>query len=182
MIRLAPDYIKAYRFRGRIWADKGEPGKAIADFTEVIRRDPKDADTYLPARQSVGARSEPDKAMADYTEAIRLAPEEASALHPARRHPRGQGEIDAAIADFDRAIRLDPAGPFAYGGRGRAWDARGIWIRPLPTSTGPFRSTPISPSPTTGRGVTSWLHREEYDKAIRDYTRAIEGDPRIGDA
>ena len=77
----------AYRLRGRAWADKGEPDKAIADFSEAIRLDPKDADTFAQRGEAWRARGEPDKAFADYDQAIRLAPEEASPLCPARQHP-----------------------------------------------------------------------------------------------
>ena len=58
---------------------KEEYDKAIADFTEVIRLDPKAAHAYTGRGGAWSERAEYDKAIADFTEAIRLDPKDADA-------------------------------------------------------------------------------------------------------
>ena len=55
-------------------ATRASYDKAIADFTEAIRLDPKDADAYCNRARAYYSKGEYDKAIADYSEAIRLNP------------------------------------------------------------------------------------------------------------
>ena len=66
-----------YNQRGLAWHVLGEQTKAIADFDQAIRLDPKVAEFHQnrgTARSSLG---EWEKAIIDYNEAIRLNPKEA---------------------------------------------------------------------------------------------------------
>ena len=62
-----------YLDRGRAHAAKGEHDKAIADYTEAIHLDPKDADLYLFRRISYEAKGEHDNAAADFEQVKRLS-------------------------------------------------------------------------------------------------------------
>ena len=55
----APNSAFAYEVRGAAYAAGGEFDKAVADFTESLRIDPKDADAgaMLLARGSTGSRA-----------------------------------------------------------------------------------------------------------------------------
>src|SRR5262249_48895382 len=61
--------------RGNVWSDKGAYDKAILDYTEAIRLNPKDADTYNNRGSMSLQKGAYDKAVADWTEAIRLDPQ-----------------------------------------------------------------------------------------------------------
>ena len=50
--------------------------KAIADFTEAIRLDPKYAEAYCNRGCAYRNKGDYDKAIADFTEAIRLNPKD----------------------------------------------------------------------------------------------------------
>ena len=63
-----------YSKRGGVWFWKGENDKAIADYTEAIRLDPKDPIAYSSRGGAWYNKGENDKAIADCTEANRLDP------------------------------------------------------------------------------------------------------------
>ena len=69
----------AYCERGSTSLDKGEYDKAIADFTEAIRLNPKNANAYSKRGEAYMAKHDYDKCIADCTEAIRLDPKDARA-------------------------------------------------------------------------------------------------------
>ena len=92
-----------YVNRGLAWADKQEYDKAIADFTEAIRLDPKNACAYNNRGMRLGRQEGAfDKAIADFTEAIRLDPKNASAYGNRGLAWGDKKEYDKAIADLHR--------------------------------------------------------------------------------
>ena len=61
--------------------EKGDFDKAIADYTQAIRLDPKDAEAHFGRGCSYSKKGDHDKAIADFTDAIRLNPKHADAYH-----------------------------------------------------------------------------------------------------
>ncbi len=70
---------RAYALRAKIWQALHEYDKAIADFDEAVRRDPKQATFYCDRGTARSYKRQNDQAIADYTEAIRLDPKFATA-------------------------------------------------------------------------------------------------------
>ena len=70
--------------RAAIWAESKEYDKAIADYSEVIRRDPQVIPAYFGRAAVEGEKGEVDKAIADLGTAIQLE-SPASGLVPGAR-------------------------------------------------------------------------------------------------
>ncbi|MBN2021958.1 MAG: trypsin-like peptidase domain-containing protein, partial [Pirellulales bacterium] len=98
-----------------------EYDRAIADYTEAIRLDPKNALAYFFRGFAYRHKHEYDSAIADFTEAIRLDPKDADAYVWRGFAYLRKYEYDRAIADFTEAIRLKPEYALAYSGRGDAY-------------------------------------------------------------
>ncbi len=96
-----------------------EYDKAIADFTEAIRLEPKVAARYAGRGQARYDKGEHDKAIADCNEAIRLDLRNEWAYRVRGQCWRKKAQNDKAIADFTEAIRLSPTYSYAHVYRGR---------------------------------------------------------------
>ena len=101
----------AYRLRARAYVALGQDARAVEDFTEVIRQNPKYAQNYLD-RGLVLQKMNLVEAIADYDEAIRLNPKLAPAYRNRGECWKAKGDLVKAEADFAEAARL---GPKTYG-------------------------------------------------------------------
>src|SRR5262245_43148789 len=68
----APTDAKGFVERGNAWTDKGEWDKAIKDYTEAIRLDPKSVEAFIGRGFALRARGTLDQALKDFDEAVRL--------------------------------------------------------------------------------------------------------------
>jgi len=66
----------AYFWRGVTWRNLDNLQRAIADFTEAIRLDPKYLGAYAWRGQLLGDTGDYDGAVATYTDAIKVIPDE----------------------------------------------------------------------------------------------------------
>ena len=100
-----PKQAVAYNNRGIAYALKGDPDRAIADFTEAIRLDPKSANTFNSRcwARAVAGR-DLAQALADCNELLRLSPDDARVLNSRGLVQFKLGAFDRAIADYSAAI------------------------------------------------------------------------------
>jgi lipoprotein NlpI len=98
----------AFYNRGVAYDDMDEPARALADYDQAIRLDPKNASAFYNRGNSYRAKGERDRAIGDYSAAIGLDPNLAEAFHGRGNVYRDKGEQDRAISDYSEAIRLDP--------------------------------------------------------------------------
>jgi tetratricopeptide (TPR) repeat protein len=163
--------------RADIHTAKGDSDKALADYGEAIRLEPKNAgfrsgraDIYL----KLGDR---DKALADYSEAIQLDPHSAWAFTSRGNLYDSQGEQDKALADFSEAIRLDPRGAWAYAVRGRTYAAKGDFDKGLADCNEAIRLDPKLVHAYLCR-ANAYKAQGNSDKALDDLNQAVQIDPQ----
>ena len=93
---------------GVLYAHKGDNDRAIADFNEAIRLDPKSALTFRNRGDAYTDKGDHDRALADYNEAIRLDPNNALAFCN-----RGRAKLNikeaSGRADIAKARQMDPS-------------------------------------------------------------------------
>ena len=145
---------------------KGDYDKALADYSEAIRLNPKLAEAYDNrgnVYQNKGAHDKAlqrphDKALADYDEAIRLNPAFTMAYNDRGYSHNAKGDHDQALADYAEAIRLKPNSPPPITTGATSLSKKAITTRRLPTSARPFASTRKIPTRTT---AGAWLMLQE---------------------
>jgi tetratricopeptide (TPR) repeat protein len=79
-IRLAHSS-EAYTYRGFGWKRLGDKDKAIADFDEAIRLNPKEALAWRVRGATYAAKADYAHQLADYSESIRVDPENPDSRH-----------------------------------------------------------------------------------------------------
>jgi tetratricopeptide (TPR) repeat protein len=100
-----------YGDRGNAYARKGDYDRAIADYDEAIRLDPKYAlgYNYYNRGNAYNRKGDYDRAIADYDQAIRLYPKHAKAYNNRGEAYEAKNDLDHAIADYDQALKLAPS-------------------------------------------------------------------------
>jgi tetratricopeptide (TPR) repeat protein len=167
----------AYIRRGDIWLDKKEYDRALRDFNEAIRLDPKNAAAYICRGTSWFYKKKLDKALADYNEAIRLDPKHAVAYFDRSIVWFQKKELDKVLADCSEVIRLDPKYAVAYIIRGHVWFEKRELDKALAGYNESIRLDPIFAPAYIGRGHV-WFKKRELDKALADYNEASRLDPK----
>ena len=97
----------ACALRGSLYARNNAYDRAIADFNEAIRLEPK-ASYFLNRGNAYNLKGDPDRAIADYNEALRLEPDLSMAYNNRGVAWRDKGDKERALADFSAAVRIDP--------------------------------------------------------------------------
>ncbi|MBR2594040.1 MAG: tetratricopeptide repeat protein [Firmicutes bacterium] len=135
--------------RGYKYGEEGDYDKAIANYTEAIKRNPDYAAAYNNrgfaynnSKESQKDIAVYNKAIADFNKAIELNPDFAEAYNNRGISYNNLEEYQKDIADFNKAIELNPDFAEAYNNRGVAYHKSG-----------------------------------KHDKAIADYNKAIELNP-----
>ena len=88
------------------YRSKGENDRAIADYNEALRLDPKNAIAYANRGLAYRDKGDTDRAIADYTEAIRLDPKNARAYVNRGLAYEKLADFARARADYNTALGL----------------------------------------------------------------------------
>ena len=118
------DFSLAWSNRGAAWFTQGNLDRAISDFTEAIKTNPKLIIAYKNRAAAWLSKNEFDRAINDYTTVIRLDPKSAAAYIDRANALAKKGDLDRAIADLDKAIELAPEVA------GRVFDPRSTFAKP----------------------------------------------------
>lgn len=168
--------------RGAAYQAQDNATKALADFDEAIRLDPKSARAYCDrAALEDEVLRQADKALADYNEAIRLAPEFHRAYFNRGVHFFVRHDYEHAIVDFNRAVQLMPndGGAYVYcalaysklHNRAQAITEAAAAIKLKPTEPPLFRATDLD--------LRSRAYRilGQKELALRDLREAVHQTP-----
>jgi tetratricopeptide (TPR) repeat protein len=163
--------------QGNTVSNAGDYDRAIADFNEAIRLDPKSSLAFRSRGDSYTNKGDHNRAIADYSEAIRLDSNDALALSARGVAYATKGDYDRAIADFNRAIRLDPKSAHAFRNRGVVYATKGDNDRAIADFNRAIRLDPKSALALSARGV-AYANKGDNDQAIADFNEAIRLDPK----
>jgi len=151
--------------------------KAIADYTEAIKSDPKWAVPYAKRGDLYDDKGDQDRAIADLSDAIRLDPDYGWAYAIRGYIYDQQGQHDNAIADYTQSLRIDPKDAGTIANRGWTRRKKGDLDGAFADFNEAIRVDPKFVRAYYNRGL-AWNDRVDYDRAIADFNEAIRLDPK----
>ena len=144
---------------GKRAAAKGDLDRAVQNFSEAIRIDPKFPDSYSERGQALFKLGETERAIADYSAAIQRNPQHGAALRARGMAYLYRGSTDLALTDLSSAIDL--------------------------AENDPSLMTPIELFYARRSRATIYGTRLQYDREIADCTALIDSylrDPSVAQA
>jgi len=161
----------AYDSRGTAWHAKGDNDRAIADYTEAIKLNPKDALAYDNRGTAWRDKGDLDRALADYNVSIKLNPNSASAYNNRGNIRRERGDFQRALRDYAEAIGLDPKFALVYSNRALIWHAGGDSGRAIADCT---EAIGLDPNTTACYRIRGYAYFEggDFAAAAEDLRRA----------
>jgi protein O-mannosyl-transferase len=182
VIEKAPGLVPtAYHNRGLAFKDRGLPERAIEDFNEVIKLDPKSPNNYNSRGLAYRELGQFNRALEDFTTAITRDPQFADAYTNRGWTFKQMGQRERAMQDYDRAIELNPARHIVYNNRGMAFQELGRFDLAIEDFTTALDLDPFYAEAYTNRGL-AFEQSGRRDQAFEDYTSAIKADPSFANA
>jgi tetratricopeptide (TPR) repeat protein len=100
--------------RAKKHEDKKDPQKAIDEYSQAIKLDPKNTAAYGHRGILYHDKGERQKALADFSKVIELDPKSKPAYLRRAMVYNESGDRHKALADFSKAIELDPRDSYPY--------------------------------------------------------------------
>jgi lipoprotein NlpI len=110
-----------YVNRGGAYYSRDDFDRAIADYSEAIKHNPKSSSAFRNRGNARFQKGEFDQAISDHDEAIWIDPTVANAYLNRGNAYRMKGDSASAIIDYDDAQLLETREPDIYFGRGLAY-------------------------------------------------------------
>lgn len=161
----------AANYLGDMWLRRGNFGRALEAFTDLIQLRPQDAPGYLGRGLAHEARGDLEPAAADYSTAVRLQPDGGSGFLLRARVRQRQGRTDDALTDLSEHLRLHPNDATAYLVRSGLHKERNALAAALSDLNSAHRAAPDNPQVCNS---LAWALATSADARLRDGARAVE--------
>jgi tetratricopeptide (TPR) repeat protein len=154
----------------------GQYDRAIAEATEAIKLNGKNAVSYWVRGAAYVGRNDYDQAIADLTRAIGIDPKYAAAYSWRAAAWKAKGDDDRALYDADQVVKLLPKLGSGYNSRCLILENKGEYGQALPDCDTAVKLTPENALYLINRGTVQF-RQGNADRALEDFTRAIRLDP-----
>jgi lipoprotein NlpI len=171
----------SYFYRGNAYSDKADYDRAIEDYTQAIRLNPKDTHALFNRGNTYRVKRDFDHSIADYDQMIRLDPRQFEAFNNRGVAHYLKGDYDRAIEDCNEAIRLNPQFANPYLVRGNAHLAKGDDDDAIADYDQAIQLDPKFASAYSRRG-SAYAINGDFNRAIADYDQAIRLSPKSSEA
>ncbi|HEY9811367.1 MAG TPA: tetratricopeptide repeat protein [Halomicronema sp.] len=178
-----PDKTKSQDFykRGVDRSQEGDHRGAIANYTQALRFNAKDAELYYKRANAHYDLGEYAQAIVDYTQAIKLNPNYADAYYNRADAKSQSGDGVGVIEDLNQVIKLNPNDPQAHYKRATAYFELQDYPTAIRDYTEAVRLAPNDAKAYLGRGLARSAAGDKQG-AIADYTQSIQRSPQEAEA
>ncbi len=166
-----------YAARGTGWVGKEDFARALVDFDESLRFNPKNSVALINRAAARVLRGENDKAIADLDAAVSLDPRNPAIFSSRGVIWRQLRAFDKSIADLNEAVRLEPKEAGAYNNRALTFKDAGDYDRAIADLNEAIRLNPTGEKAYGNRGEM-WRLKGDLVQALADLDTQIRLHPK----
>jgi tetratricopeptide (TPR) repeat protein len=163
--------------RGTEHFNKGDWDRALADYDEAIKLNPKYADGYRCRAGVLIRKKQYETAFKDCEEALRLDPKNAAAHNERAVCYGAKGDFKAALEDYSEAIRLNPREAMFWAGRAWTYNSLKQPEKAVSDAGEALKLNGEFPFALNERGL-AYYNLQKYDKAAADFDHTLKLDPQ----
>jgi tetratricopeptide (TPR) repeat protein len=171
-IKLAPNFVYAFYWRGRAHHDLKDYLLAICDYSTAINLDPTTAYNYEDRADSYCHQKAWEKALQDTKQTLLLDPHFMRAYHTQAWAHDESGHFAEAIEDDGKAIALGPKDPSLYFSRGMRYRDHKQYKKAIADITEAIKYDQKNAIYFCARG-SALVSDHQYDQAIADCTQSL---------
>ncbi len=168
--------VQALYKQGQELAKQGKQQAAIANYTEALKLNPKNASIYYQRGNSYYSQRAYEKAIKDYTAAIKIKANYNDAYYQRGLIYYELDDNEKAITDLTQTLRINPNYTKAYDKRGQIYYEIGDYKNAIQDYSQSIRLNPKGSKIYINRGIARGTIGDRVG-AISDYTQAIELNP-----
>lgn len=147
----------------------------IRGCTELIRRNPRNAEAYDNRGSHYNTKGDRKQALADHSKAIAINPKDSVAYYNRGIAYSDMKDWDRAVADYSKAIALNPRDAGAYYNRGNVRVEKQQFDGAIADYTASINIKP-SYEAISNRG-SEYARKGDVARAIADFNRLLEVEP-----
>jgi tetratricopeptide (TPR) repeat protein len=163
-----------------LYVAKDDMDKALDDYREAVRSDPRTAEAYKAWGRSEDSEKRA-KAVDRLEEMLQKAKADAQTHSQRGAKLHKEGDLAAAIAEYDKALALYPRYTEVYYNRGLAHRKRNALDKAVADYTQAIRLDPNYIPAYSNRGYVYYL-QDDYERALADFEKILKLDPDNADA
>ena len=167
--------------RGDERVQKADYARAIADYSQVIEAEPKNAAAFAKRAKAQSLSGAQDKALADAQAAVDLDPQLDDSHLALGIVLTAKGDIDKAASALQEAVKLNPENDSAQNRLGVVFITQRKYAEAIAALDKAITAKPTEPTYWRNRSEASY-RSGDYKKSLEDATKAIELDPKLLDA
>lgn len=180
-MKMFPSVYISYNNRGNAYKEAGEFQKAIKDYDEAIKLNPKEPLLYVNRGVAYSYLGKHQEGTIDLNEAIKLNPKYLLAYYNRGALFQESGDFKQAIKDYGKVIELNPKHAEAYYNRGMAYDSLGDYQEALKDYSRAIELDRKHIDAYYKRGGI-FFEKGDYQQAINDYSKITELNTQHADA
>jgi tetratricopeptide (TPR) repeat protein len=159
--------------RGNAYAAKGDVYKALRDYDEAVKLNPKSAGAYVDRALVLVRLGDLEGAMKDYGQAITANPKQWQAYFNRAAELRDRGKLREAVDDLNNVMELNPEFAGAYMNRADIYIRQGELDKAAADYNAALLRDPKLADVYIAR-ANIFIQKRNYQQAVRDLQAAVQ--------